>query len=543
MRELIGENDANVSRLTSKEAELMELVKLNERFERDAKESAAKLMQNCEVMTRERQMHEEQMANLEAKINEAEKLLATTKTEFERALTASDEHHKTELDKMRQLVEASVDECDDLQSKLLQKENDLMEMVEKLEMKSSKMLAANAANELLQSKVDDVNAKIAQTEDTLKTTSERLEKIRKEKNDFADKLKGTEQLIVALNGEIVDAQREAKKQEQANGQQQVEIDQSVQRIRLLTEEKIQLEKDNLSLALARANAEAKIIELSEKVTVQSKELDEQRIESIQKHDDCVRERDDLKAELIAVDGKLSAATETSNAKCKELSQLKQDIVLKTKKHVAEVEKLQLKRDEALAEIQSHRMRIDELQSELIASEKMHVASSDRMEILMREKSELEEKMNHFESTINKFTDDLSIATRATENDQAKLNEYETENKRLETAIVHLTAEKEKIDDELRQVVQCRSDAEEKITALDTTVAELRAEKEHLRQTIEAKAQSSVETEQRFVRELKTADGRILDLKTVSFSHSFSRCLLFNKNRNFLHFTEYRKLSR
>lgn len=481
-----------------------------------------------EEMSRERQSHEEQMASLQSKIQETEKSLAMTKTNLEQ-LSVVNEERKSELEKMKRSLEASVGKRDELQSKLTHLETEWKKTTEILQSKTSEVVAAQEANALLQSQLIEANAQIVKAEGTLKTTSDLVKTLLKEKADLADRLREAEQLIVALNGEIIEAQHEVTQQKQIVDQKQSKIEQSARLIAQVTDEKCQLEKDNLSLAHARAKAEEKINELCDQVAVQNNQLEQQHTESARKLEICAQERVDLKSKLSATENELTVAEETVQVKSGEIFQLKQDIALMGVKYATEMQDQQSKRAEALAEIELLRTNIGELQSELAASIKLQATISDQMDILVKEKSVLEEKAKEADATIHALNDELAAAERAAESEQAKTSECEAENKRLAEAVEQMTDEKNKIEDDICRMNQLRSEAEEKIEALDAKVAELLTEKEELSKTIEMNAsehstlnvkvqeltQASVGAEQRFVTELKTAEDRIKELNDVS----------------------------
>lgn len=547
VREMIRENAENVARLVGKETELKDLLKLNEQLERDAKETAAKLMEKGEEMSRERHTHKEQMASLQSKIHETEESLAAKKAELKH-LNVLNEERKAELEQMKKLLEVSVSERDNLQLKLTQLESEMKETTEILQTKSTEVLAVLEAKESLQSQLNEVNAKIAEIEKTLQTTSDRVETLSKQKADLADRLKDAEQLIVALNGEIIENQSETTQQKQLIEHKKSTIDHSEKLIAQLTDEKCELEKDNLSLAHARAKAEEKINELSDQVTAQSNALEQQRKESAHQLEICAKERDDLKTKLSAAESELATTAETLNVNSEEISKLKQDIVLMGEKHAINIREQQSKQDEALAEAQSLRTKIDELQSEIIASTKLHADSCTEMDILAKEKSDLEEKVKSAEATINTLNNELSVERGVTESEQAKLRERIAENERLEKTIEQLTNEKNELENEILRLHQLKFEAEEQIAALDLKVAELHAEKEDLGKTIEMNAneysalntkvqlltQASVEAEQRFVSELEMADERIKELNDVSILIVFLNCssklkIIFSSN--------------
>lgn len=554
LREIIRENAENLSRVATKEAEMRDLVKLNEQFECDAKESTAKLMQKSDEMTRERHSHEQQMASLQSTIQETEELLSSKMAELV-SLNAVNDKRKVELDEMERLLEASISERDSLQSKLTQSETQLKNTTEMLQTKMAEVLAVQEARESLQSQLNEVNANILKTEGTLKTTSDRVEILLKEKSDLADRLNEAEQLIVALNGEIIGAQHDATQHKQASDQKQLIIDQSEKSIAQLTDEKCQLEKDNLTLANARAIAEQRINELSDKVNVQSNEIERQQTEMVRTLELCGQERNDLKSKLSSTENELVVAGETVKLRIAEISQLKQDIILMAEEHSTEMEDLQSKRDEALAEIRALHIKIDELQSELIASKRSHAASYAQMDILATEKYMLEGKVKEAEAAINTLNNELAATKSTVESEQAKCNQFEAENKRLENTIDHLTNQKNAAEEEVRLVNQLKSETEEKIAALDVKMVELISEKEELNKIIEINAseqstlsakveqltQASIEAQQRFVSELKLAEDRIKESNDVSIStifnsfiyavHSFSNrkslCYLFS----------------
>lgn len=543
LREIIRENAETLSRVATKEAEMMDLVKLNEQFECDAKESATKLMQKGDEMSRERHSHEQQMAGLQSKIQETEELLSSKMAELV-SLNAVNDKRNVELDEMKRLLEASISERDSLQSKLTQSETELKSTTEMLQTKMAEVLAVQEARESLQSQLNEVNANILKTKGTLKTTSDRVETLLKEKSNLADRLNEAEQLVVALNGEIIEAQHDATQHKQASDQKQSIIDQSEKSIAQLTDEKCQLEKDNLTLANARAIAEQRINELSDTVAVQSNEIERQQTEMVRTLELCGQERNDLKSKLSSTENELVVAEETVKLRNEEISQLKQDITLMAEEHSTKIQDLQSKRDEALAEIKALHMKIDELQSELIASKISHAASCAQMDILATEKSVLEGNAKEAEATIKTLTDELAATKRTVESEQAKFNQCDAENKRLENTIDQLTNQKNAAEEEVRLVNQLKSETEVKIAALDVKMAELISEKEELNKIVEMNAsehstlnakveqltQASIEAQQRFMSELKLAEDRIKESNDVSISsihkslinvHSFS----------------------
>lgn len=533
LREIIRENAENLTRLATKEAEMKDLVKLNEQYEFDAKESAAKLMQKGEEMSRERHSHEQEMASLQFKIQETEELLSAKMAELV-SLNAVNDKRQTELDEMKRLLESSNGERDSLQSKLTQIETELKATTEMLQTKMVEMLAVQETRESLQSQLNEVNANILRTEGTLKTTSDRVEILLMEKTGLGDRLKEAEQLIVALNGEIIDAQRDATKHKQASDAKQSIIEQSEKSIAQLTDEKCQLEKDNFTLANARAIAEQSINQLSDKVALLSNEIEQRQTEMVREVEICAQERDDLKSKLSSTENELVAAGETVQLRNEEISQLKQDITLMGEKHSTEMQDLQSKRDEALAEIEALRKKIDEMQTELVASKNEHAVSCAQIDILSTEKSELEAKSKEAEATINTLNDELAATKRTVESEQAKFNQCEVENKRLEKTIGQLITEKNAAENEVRLLSQLKSETEEKVAALNIRITELIAEREDLSKIIEMNAsehstlntkvreltQASLEAQQRFVSELKLAEDRIKESNDVSISTIF-----------------------
>lgn len=532
LRELIRENAENVSRLASKEVELKDLVKLNEHLERDAMENVTKLTQKSEEMLRERQTHEEQLAWLQSKIQKTEESLATTKANLEQ-LNAVNEGRQAELEKVKRSLEFTVGERDDLQSKLSHSQTELKMTTEKLQQKSAEVIAAHEVKESLQSQLHELNAKMVSTEDTLKTTSERVDALLKEITDLADRLKQAEQLIVALNGEIMETQQDAKQKEQVIAQKQSIIGQSELVIAQLTDEKGQLEKDNFSLAHARAKAEEKINELRDQVAAQSNQLEQHHTESVRKLEMCAQERDDLKSKFGAAKDELVAFEKTMKVKCDEITQLQQDIALMGVKYATEMQDQNSKQDEALATIESLGTRIDELQSELMASRELQAASCDQLDILVTEKSALEERVKVADATINTLNEALATARRTVDSQQMKLSECEAENAHLAEKIQQLTNEKNKIENDIHRLNKLQSEAEAKMVALDAEIVKLVAEREELDKTIEKNkcehaalnakvqelTQASADANQRFINELKAAEDRIKELHEVSIYSS------------------------
>lgn len=558
LREIIRENAENLSRVAIKEAEMKDLVKLNEQFEFEAKEHAAKLVQKGDEMCLERRSHEQAMASLQSKIQETEQLLSSKVAELV-DLNAVNDKRGAELDEIKRLLETSNGERVSLQLKLTQSESELKATTEMLETKVAEVVAVHEAKESLQLQLNEVNANILRTECTLKTTSDRVEILLKEKSDLADRLKEVEQLIVDLNGEIIEAQRDATQHKQANDQKQSIIDQSEKTIAQLTDEKIQLEKDNLILANARAIAEQNINQLSDEIAMQCNENEQQQTEMVRRLEMCGQERDDLKSKLSSTENELVVAAETVKLQNEEISKLKQDISFMAEKHSNEIQDLESKRDAALAEIETLRKKIDEMQAELNASRNDLAASCARMDTLLTEKSVLEEKAKEAEATINTLNDELAATNRTVESEQAKFNQCEAENKRLESTIAQLTTEKNAAEEEIRLLVQFKSETEEKIAGLDGKLAELIAERDHLNKTIEMNAnehstlnakvqeltQASFEAQQRFVNELKLAEDRIKESNEVSISiifltHSFTFINFLIENRSVVHFQTIEK---
>lgn len=525
VREMIRENAENVSRLAAKEAELVEI---NERYERDAAEVAVKLAQKGEQMFRERQTHEEQMASIQSKIDETEQLLAAMKANFE-LLNAENEKQKRELETVKRSLESCISERDVLNSKLLQSQSELKTSTEMLQKVSAEAIVSAAAKESLQSQLNEVNGKLASTEGALKTMSDRVGDLSKEKTDLAQKLTEAEHLVVALNGEIVEMQQEAARQNETIQQKEAIIGRSETLIGQMNDEKVQLEKDNLSLAHARAKAETKINDLEDQVAVQSKQLEEQRKDSIQKLEAYAQETAALELKLSATDSQLVAVADTARLQSEEISKLKQDIALMGEKYATDMQEQHSQRDEALATIESLRSKIVEVQSAVEASHKLQAASSEQIDILTNEKSALEMKIEEADATIKTLNDELIAARHTVEGDQRKLSECETASKRLAETIERLTDDKNKAEEEVGRLNRLQEEAVVKIAALDVEVARLRAEREQLSKDIETNAneqailnakfqevmQASAEAASRFANELETSETRIKELNEVS----------------------------
>lgn len=533
LHETLRKNNENVSRLATQRAEMKDLIKLNEQHESEAKAMAIQLKNTDEKLSRERITYDEQMATLLSKIQQTEELLAASKAEHDKLNTVNAER-SAELKKVQQSLESSIGDRDVLQSKLTQLESELKKTSERLQTKSAKVRAQIEAKDSLQFQLHEVNAKMTETEDALQTITDGVDRLSREKAELVVRLKEAEQLIVALNGEIMEAQRVATNHQQALAEKQTKLDHSEKSIAQLTEEKCQLENDNLSLAQARAKAQERINELDDLVMSQSNQLEKQRVESVQKLEYCAQESTDLKLKLNAAETELIVTGQTVKAKSEEVSQLKQEIATMAEKHSSEREDQQSKHDNALAEIESLRLRIYELQTELTTSTEMQESSRKEIDALLKEKLALEEKEKETDTTINTLNDELVAAKLAHENGLTKLKEFEAEKKRMEGIIEQLTDDRNKVEAEIYRLNQLQSESEDKIVALEVKVTDLHAEKDALSKIIELNAneqsdlntkikqltQASADAEQRFVSELKTAENRIKELNDVRISIIF-----------------------
>lgn len=533
LHETLRKNNENVSRLATQRAELKDLIKLNEQHESEAKAMAIQLKNTDEKMSRERITYDEQMAILLSKIQQTEESLAASKAEHDKLNTVNAER-SAELKKVQQSLENSIGDRDVLQSKLTQLESELKKTSERLQTKSAKVRAQIEAKDSLQFQLHEVNAKMTETEDALQIITDGVDRLSREKAELVVRLKEAEQLIVALNGEIMEAQRVATNHQQALAEKQTKLDHSEKSIAQLTEEKCQLENDNLSLAQARAKAQERINELDDLVMSQSNQLEKQRVESVQKLEYCAQGSTDLKLKLNAAETELIATGQTVKAKSEEVSQLKQEIATMAEKHSSEREDQQSKHDNALAEIESLRLRIYLLQTELTTSTEMQESSRKEIDALLKEKLALEEKEKETDTTINTLNNELVAAKLAHENDLTQLKEFEAEKKRMEGIIEQLTDDRNKVEAEIYRLNQLQSESEDKIVALEVKVTDLHAEKDALSKIIELNAneqsdlntkikqltQASADAEQRFVSELKTAENRIKELNDVRISIFF-----------------------